>query len=190
MKCPSCGYENREDARYCNLCQTSFVKDQRELPRQSPEPVTPLAPRREAVPGGETGYLNWFQRHLNWTWVLAQAASTLIGFIVVLFFVWSLYIDFPSEDSFYARFMVSLMVVGGFQSLASYGVGAWVLIRKNRSLWWLLIFFVPYCGWIIFLCLENQSRPVGLPTTPVSSVNRGLGYRGLKPQSENEKYWW
>jgi len=37
MICPSCGYENREDARYCNLCQTSFVKtkpEPRPLPRR------------------------------------------------------------------------------------------------------------------------------------------------------------
>ena len=26
MKCPSCGYENSDDAQYCSLCQKSFVK--------------------------------------------------------------------------------------------------------------------------------------------------------------------
>jgi len=36
MKCSSCGYENREDAPYCSMCQSSFNK----IPVQSSEPVT------------------------------------------------------------------------------------------------------------------------------------------------------
>jgi hypothetical protein len=35
MKCSSCGYENREDAPYCSMCQSSFNK----IPVQSSEPV-------------------------------------------------------------------------------------------------------------------------------------------------------
>src|SRR5881628_2272880 len=42
MKCPRCGYENRDDALYCNLCQTIFKK--RSPPAQPAPPRPPPPP--------------------------------------------------------------------------------------------------------------------------------------------------
>jgi hypothetical protein len=148
-----------------------------------------VAPRKEAVSGGEATEENWFQRHLNWAWVLPQGVVFLV--FIIAFCIWYFYINspsVPSEDSIYASFLVVSVVVGGLQSLAVYGVGAWVLKMKNRSLAWLLVLFLGGFGWIIFLCLENRSE---LPPVPASNPTRpSLGIQGLKSQSENEKYWW
>jgi hypothetical protein len=202
MKCPSCGYENSKDARYCGLCQTSFVR----------EPSVPygLAPGLESrkgaiqkVLGGQATGESWFQRHLNWTWFLAQLAVGLIAYFVVTIFVSSLFVSstalpsvLPSVGSLLASISVMQIIVLVLQLVAMFGVGAWVLIRKNRSLAWLLIFFVPLVGWIIFLCLENRSE---LPFLPVSSGSVGSLESsrsippGLAPQnvgSASDKYWW
>jgi len=190
MKCPSCGYENSDDARYCGLCQKPFASFAMEP--SAPYGLAPLAePSKEAkqavqkVLRSQATGENWFQRHLNWTWVFAQWAAALIIYFVVFVFVSSLVAsgpNFPSEASFFASFSVLQIVSYVLQIAAVYGVGAWVLKRKNRSLGWLLIFFVPLVGWIIFLCLENRSELPALPATHSSSIQPGLASPGLGAQ--------
>jgi len=192
MKCPSCGYENSKDARYCGLCQRSFVSSVNEpsapygsapLQGLQPEPGQGAAETAQKVLRSQSTNLNWFQRHLNWTWVFAQWAVGLIGFFLVTVFVSSLVAsgpNFPSETSFFASLSVLQIVSYVLQAAAVYGVGAWVLKRKDRSLAWLLIFFVPLVGWIIFLCLENRSDLVVMPATPGSSVQPGLASQSLE----------
>jgi hypothetical protein len=191
MKCPSCGYENKEDAEYCNLCQRSFVKAESELrglrEPSAPYGLDPLAgPRREGAQrvlrSRATGE-NWFQRHLNWTWLLAQCAVGLIGYFVVTIFVSSLFVSsttLPSEASLFASISFMQIIFSVLQMIAIFGVGTWVLKRKNRSLAWLLIFFVPLVGWIIFLRLENRSGLVALPAKPRASIQPGLASRDLE----------
>ena len=144
MKCPSCGYENKEDARYCNLCQTSFVKPQPE----PPSPVPPPLLRKETAPEGEIGDLNWFQRHLNWTWVLPQLFLYLFGVVFVMKSSTDLFRAFwHSSESEFVSAATSLTVFWYIYTVmmwaAEFGIGAWVLKRKKRSLWWLSIFFIP-----------------------------------------------
>jgi hypothetical protein len=195
MKCPSCGYENSDDARYCGLCQKSFGSFVREP--SAPYGLPPLAgSKKEAVQaartvlrGQPTGE-NWFQRHLNWTWVFAQLAVGLITYVLVAVFVTGLFISspaLPSEASLLASFSVIYIIVLVLQLASLFGVGGWVLRRKRRSLAWLLIFFVPLVGWIIFLCLENRSElPVlplasrsSAPSGPSSPIQPGLAPQGL-----------
>lgn len=205
MKCPSCGYENREDAQYCNLCQTSFIKAQPE----SPGLVAPLL-GKEAVSGGEAAELNWFQRHLNWTWVLPQLLLYIIG--VIVFYksfsdmlnalVSSSEGSFVSAASTWVSFWFIWPVIG---LSAEFGIGAWVLKRKKRSLWWLSIFLIPApFGWflyewsawptiaayiivvVIFLCLDNGSEPSRVAVS--NPARLGLEVQRLKSQSD--KYWW
>jgi hypothetical protein len=192
MKCPSCGYENSEDAEYCNLCQHSFVKAESEL-----RGLAPLAElRREGVPavrtllrGGATGE-NWFQRHLNWTWLLPQLLLYVAALVVMFGFIASmgptLILDPTARPSVlpslpFSIFVVSYAFVIPLLGAASiWGIGAWVLKRKSRSLWWLLIFLIPVLAawlnvllglgvlivvWIIFLRLENRSELPGLPVS-------------------------
>ena len=41
MKCPSCGYDNKEDAQYCNLCLTSFVETDLEIHSSDTATIAP-----------------------------------------------------------------------------------------------------------------------------------------------------
>jgi hypothetical protein len=100
--------------------------------------------------------LNWFEKHLNWTAVLSWIALYPIYFIVGFIFALIIYsVDpFISEESVDAfSYLLSFIVVLAW-ILPTNG---WILRRKKRSLWWLLMLFVPI-GWIVFLSLENQSH--------------------------------
>jgi len=95
---------------------------------------------RPEVPPKET---SWFERHLNWTMVLAW-----IGSYLVIYGVWFLAIladPNVSEDAFIAAYFIIPLAL-------SVGVGQWVLRKKNRSLAWLLI-----CWTWFFLLIENRS---------------------------------
>jgi lysylphosphatidylglycerol synthetase-like protein (DUF2156 family) len=177
MECPSCGYENREGARYCNLCLTSFVKEQ---PKAS-SLMMPPSPKGN-VPGmlrRETEELNWFNQHLNWTWVLAQVTTSVIISVLGAIFAFSLTTS-PFTNGFNVTSAVTSVLIIGVIAiilyvLSVYVVGGWVLKRKSRSLWWLLLFLIPLpfvaipSSWpstlvgllvtILFLRLENRSGP-------------------------------
>jgi len=175
MKCPSCGYENSKDARYCNLCQNSFVGGPSLREPSAPYGLAPApGPKKEAVQAARTisrsqaTGKSWYRRHLNWTWVFAQLAAGLIGYFIIAIFVSGLFVSgatLPSEESIFASVSVIQVIAIVLQMIAMFGVGAWVLRRKKRGLAWLLIFLVPF-GWIVFLCLENRSQ---LPALPVAS---------------------
>lgn len=159
MKCPSCGYENREDAQYCNLCQTSFIKkSEPELPRSVRQPVGPKKIPQTVMPG-IWNEPSWYRRHLHWTWVFAQFVADII-FIAGILFI--LLISSVSPDLFIASMIVVWYVLGSILSFAAlFGVGGWVLKQKDRSLAWLLILLVPL-GWFIFLFIENRNEKSSL----------------------------
>ena len=139
MKCPSCGYENKKDARYCNMCQNSFVREPAaayglpSLAKPGAERVKAARKALRSQPAGE----NWFQRHLNWTWFFAQLAVGLITYIVVTLFISSLFISsvaLPSEESLFASVSSMQLIVVVLQLIAMFGVGAWVLrMKSSRS---------------------------------------------------------
>ena len=89
--------------------------------------------------------MNWFQRHLNWTVVLAAVVGGWIAFGAGFSFE-ALYSGVPDE-AFFAILFIPLAII--------FPVAGWALKQKGRSLGWLGIFFVPF-GWIFFLCLENR----------------------------------
>ena len=196
MKCPSCGYENSRDAQYRNPCQKSFVSTEPGLARPAPPPP----PRREAMQAARDilrgGYadLNWFQRHLNWTWVLPQLVLYVVAMVVGFSFIMSAVgaARSPTESSFMLPFTGLLLWFGLIIPLlmmaAQFGIGAWVLKRKERSLLWLLIFLIPagayilntFLGfvagvvvWIVFLRLENRNFGPELPVSARPSVFTG-----------------
>jgi hypothetical protein len=102
---------------------------------------------RPAQPGK-----GWFQRHLNWTvvmiWVLLLPLSVIIADIIGIP-VDIIYLGVP--------ILIILPLTG------------WALKQKNRSLWWLLLFIIPFM-WLIYLGLENRSR---LPELAKLNTNSG-----------------
>ena len=130
--CPNCGKAGVEGMKFCPQCgQRITVFGLEEKQRYVHQP--------EALPKETT----WFERHLNWTMVVAWVGSYLI-----IYFVWFLAILADpniSEDALMAMYFIIPLVV-------SIAVGQWVLRKKNRSLAWLLI-----CWTWFFLLIENHS---------------------------------
>ena len=156
MQCPSCGYENQEDAQYCNLCQYSFYKSEQSA---SPDGLTADIENRLAPAGAPAEKLNWLQRHLNLTWIIANIAVVPVFVIlanILLFITGKPPTLFFSGDAAYPSYITILSYLMGF--VATFVVGGWVLVRKNRSLWWLATLFLGPIGLIIFLCVRNKSN--------------------------------
>ena len=97
---------------------------------------------------------SWFERHLNWTVVLAWLSLGLVSIIV-----------FASAEAF-DPFMLSPLTSLGYILIyvvftISFVAEAWYLVNKNRSLWWILMPNVVPFGGIVFLCLQNRSQIQG-----------------------------
>jgi hypothetical protein len=93
---------------------------------------------------------NWFQRHLNWTLILGGIGiffvDVLIGIFLRITGLFRLLTVFRLDFVLgVILFMLFLVHIG------------WFLRRKNRSLAWVLIIFVPF-GWIVLLALANKSE--------------------------------
>ena len=91
--------------------------------------------------------MSWFHRHLNWTYIIATPISYVVAFLVVL----GLYGANPSLSPDVAEGAVYLVALPVFLVVAG-----WILREKRRSLWWLLLQFVPFGGLSVFL-LENRN---------------------------------
>ena len=90
---------------------------------------------------------DWFQRHLNWTvvllWVLVLPLAIPLGDILGI-----------SVDAI--SLLVPIVII--------LPLTGWALKQKNRSLWWLLLFIIPFV-WLVYLGLENRSsRDQGVRT--------------------------
>jgi hypothetical protein len=83
--------------------------------------------------------MNWFQRHLNWTFVLGWVLALVAGIVV------ESRIDPSFSDD--AAGAVGRLVIFGIVLVVS----ALVIHRKGRSLWWLLL-----AGWFSPLWLANK----------------------------------
>jgi hypothetical protein len=157
MQCPSCGYDNQEDAEYCNLCQYSFL-----MPREQSPPIPGIPSVTEELsdlPDLPVEELNWLERHLNLTWILAYFAC-IAAFLVLaipLLVITGRPLLFFTDGSIVLPLYITILS-WFFGLFWFFGVGGWVLLRKNRSLAWLfLTLILGPIGWIIFLCLRNKS---------------------------------
>jgi hypothetical protein len=92
--------------------------------------------------------MNWFNRHLNWTaflsWVALYPLIYLIGTLIV---------NVNPYMSTGAYLAILYLVI----AVWLFGIGGWVLRKKNRNLFHLLWLVIPF-GWIVFLCLENKAE--------------------------------
>lgn len=77
MKCPSCGYDNKEGAKYCNLCLTSFDETGPENPSSNISPVVPPSSQTAVMPDNQDLsdiYLPLWNRH-----ILITAVTLILG---------------------------------------------------------------------------------------------------------------
>ena len=89
--------------------------------------------------------MNWFKRHLNWTWVIFFTLTVILAFSVVIYtgvavFFWIVYL------------------------LGTIFVGMWVLKYKNRTYGWLFpTCFLPWIPLVLHKKLFPLLffRPVG-----------------------------
>jgi len=121
--------------------------------------------------------VNWFERHLNWTMVLALVGVYGVNFINGLMAGLSAH-----YVSYFTWFDIGLMII----SLAILAlVWGWALRRKNRSLWWLpLGLFVPF-GFIVLLCLENKSLIHDASSSSIADYNKPIE---LSPDNADAHY--
>jgi hypothetical protein len=179
MNCPSCGSPNSEDAKFCNLCYHPFVSTQEEspeaiLPQQNEsQPDNILQPQTEpqaninAQPQNDQSQTtvddtvfrrSWFERHLNLTLILADivAYAAIIAIANFHCFINRMPLSFfPGEIASCPAYVHVLAVIFGLA--ATFGVGSWMLVKKDRRLTWLLLLFTGPIGIIVFLFLENMS---------------------------------
>jgi hypothetical protein len=143
--CSTCGRQLCEECRevldgrfYCYTCYSGAVQFSGET--------------------SERGNVNWFERHLNWTMILAVIVFSIPASIAAL-------ISSASDSS-----MGPTIVLAFIWLLAVTMVWGWALKKKGRSLWWLLLcWFVPPFGLLIFFYLENRSQTSGEPPQPPQS---------------------
>jgi hypothetical protein len=110
--------------------------------------------------------MNWAKNHLNWTllilfFVIEIFLWVLMGFIV--FSIMGIRYDLP-EDQFW-KISVALLALAVILFTLLTLVSAWVLKRKNRSLLWLLVLYIPpFWGYFGLMFLKNKSQIRSQPT--------------------------
>jgi hypothetical protein len=130
--CPNCGNAGVEGMKFCPQCGQKLTGfDSKEKQRYVLKPEAPIKER------------SWFERHLNWTMILAWLSTYLVTFIVVSLVIMAN--PYVSDD-----ILVTIVVIANLAVVIA--VGQWVLRKKNRSLAWLLISWT----WF-FLLIENHS---------------------------------
>lgn len=143
--CTSCGKPGVEGMRFCPRCGKRLAgSDPYVQPSYVSQPEASLIRR------------NWFERHLNWTMVLAWAAAWLLTPLA-----WLVNGRYSAIAGILVLYAVSI------------AVGSWVLRKKNRSMWWLLL-----CGGVLFLFIGNKSPVAGCNETVKLELGGADGYIG------------
>ena len=112
--------------------------------------------------------MNWFQRHLNWTWVLSLLLVLVLAFIAGIV----VQLTGPNVGGDYGAIAQQLRVelaskvadlVGSIIILIS---SVWVINRKGRSLWWLLLSGAFSPLWL----KNNRKKPGSVSASPSLKV--------------------
>jgi hypothetical protein len=103
-------------------------------------------------------WLNRFERHLNWTFALAiLVISPVVYGIAHLFGL--LFFDDPKigvwDNLILILIFIGLLILIG-----------WFLTKKGRSLWWIILSFIPFFGFILILLLDNKNELIIKDSTP------------------------
>ena len=107
--------------------------------------------------------MSWFERHLNWSWVIALFGSALAGQIVGVV-AWLIIPELPED------------IVGGLigiiRFVISFSASLWVLAMKGRKVWWVFLPLAP-------VCLDNlrqEEKGVVQTTDQVQEMNNATEY--------------
>jgi len=112
--------------------------------------------------------MNWFDRHLNWTYFL-------FGFLPLWTFTIVVGPAYLLPEGVYAgsEAFIGLIVFG-----LCIGIDVWVLRNKERSLWWIAALFVPIIGLFTPMLVGNEKdkrsrrsaiqHPAGVPVAPTA----------------------
>ncbi|MCX5998001.1 MAG: zinc-ribbon domain-containing protein [Chloroflexi bacterium] len=136
--CPNCGYQVAFGTQFCGHCGNPLAWQQ---------PIAPTTALSATI-NSQQQETNWFQRHLNWTWVLAVFFVPLILFALIGFIYWLTYQTWPV-----GLFDIVLRTLSVVLPILDLIVSGWVIKNKGRSLWWILL-----TGWLSPLWLGNKNR--------------------------------
>ena len=127
MFCPKCGNQYEGTPTFCRICGLRLGQAQR-------------------------AGTNWFQRHLNWTLVIALVVINAATFVIICLAYY--YMVEEDADGVYGLCVIANILLTAVS-------GGWVLSQKGRSLLWLLLspFWI---GWVVWLALDNKKQPQAL----------------------------
>ncbi len=132
---------------HCNPCANRLFSVQ----------TTPIVPKHE----------NWFERHLNWTFIITLIAMYPLDYFAGFILGSILYsIDPLMTEETAQAFAVFICLILNVVIICS--VGIWVLKKKAKSAWDILLLIVPF-GLIFFLCLDNQQKKLSKITSSTNS---------------------
>lgn len=146
--CPNCFAVVALGARFCGNCgyMIDWTTHQQ-----------PPSPHQTTRPPKNKSQMNWFERHLNWTIVLAYLGAWIANLIVFIF-VGSAIVQADPHVSGEAIRNVRDIIIGTITLAVLIPTWGWSLRRKNRSLWWLLLGLLVPFGGIALLVLKNRSQ--------------------------------
>ena len=88
--------------------------------------------------------MKWFNNHLNWTWLIALVIGFFLAIVVQIVVLSQDPYDPTVSGIAHIVFYLGLLVV-------LIPASVYVLVKKRRSLWWLLLI-----GWFSPLWLANR----------------------------------
>ncbi len=141
MQCPECGVE------FPGQALLDLHRERIHTAELTPGEIAKRQQRAAAEQQRWAREQNWFQRHLHWTFVLGWLVTFVVAFITG--FVMALADSNVSVSAASAAERVVGLVI-------TLPISAWVIVRKGRSLWWLLL-----AGFLSPLWLGNQNEASG-----------------------------
>ena len=145
--CPTCRQQVSYGLRFCGNCGNALTWEQRTpSPPIYQQPINDQqqVPHYQQQPSysQQQDRMNWFQRHLNWTWVLCLLLTFVVAFVTG--FLMAIVDPNVSED-------VADVVGWIIYLVVMLPVSGWIIKQKGRSLWWILL-----SGWFSPLWLGNK----------------------------------
>jgi hypothetical protein len=87
--------------------------------------------------------MNWFDKHLNWTYVIFFIISIIVSAVII------------SKD----QSLAYLAIASAASIIINLAAGGWVLWKKGQSLWFMVIaFLIPIIFLIIVLLASNRNE--------------------------------